>query len=145
MVSGVGFQFFAFENIFQTMDLYEFLADRYVHLFFRQELGTIAKSKFSSPEVTMVQNVGWGQLRDQQQLPNIPYQIMDEGYYESGLILSNLIQINYLNFMRIGLGIGVYYRYGPYAFEKWQDNLAFRIGFAGGDLRLPGSAKAQCF
>lgn len=128
---GRGFQVFAFDNIFQTMDLYEFLSDRYVHLFFRQNVGAIAKGKYSAPEITLVQNIGWGELQKQSQLPNIPYQTMENGYYESGLIISNLIQINYLNFMRIGLGISGYYRYGSYTFDRWQDNLAFRL-----DLRI---------
>lgn len=128
---GRGFQVFAFENIFQTMDLYEFLSDRYVHLFFRQHLGAIAKGKYMAPEITLVHNMGWGELQQQEHLPAIPFQTMENGYYESGLILSNLIRINYLNFLRIGIGIGSYYRYGPSAFDRWKDNLAFRL-----DLRV---------
>lgn len=126
---GRGFQVFAFENIFQTMDLYEFLSDQYVHLFFRQQLGAIAKGEYIAPEFTIVHNMGWGQLREQQHLPAIPFHNMENGYYESGLIISNLVRLNYLNFLRIGIGVGAYYRYGPYGFERWQDNIAFRLDF----------------
>ncbi|MFT6027091.1 MAG: hypothetical protein ACI8P5_001350, partial [Bacteroidia bacterium] len=39
-----------------------------------------------------------------------------------GLIIDDIIKLNL-----IGIGGGVFYRYGPYAFSKQIDNLAFKI------------------
>jgi hypothetical protein len=55
---------------------------------------------------------------------NIPVRSLEKGYYESGLLLNNL----YRHFFT-GYGIGVFYRYGPYSFDKSIDNFSFKFTF----------------
>jgi hypothetical protein len=47
---------------------------------------------------------------------------MEKGYFESGLLINNL-----LRFQLFRYGLGVLYRYGPYAFGKTIDNFAFKL------------------
>jgi len=44
---------------------------------------------------------------------------MDKGYYESGILINKL-----LNLRLYTLGVGVFYRYGPYTFKNGWDNVA---------------------
>jgi hypothetical protein len=47
---------------------------------------------------------------------------MELGYYESGLLINNL-----LNLQVYSLGIGALYRYGPYTFKNGWDNLGAKL------------------
>ncbi|MFM1875388.1 MAG: hypothetical protein RL266_1125, partial [Bacteroidota bacterium] len=47
---------------------------------------------------------------------------MRKGYYETGLVIEDIIKVNL-----IGIGGGVFYRYGAYAFSDQFDNLAFKL------------------
>lgn len=131
---GRGFQLFAIDNNFQTMDLYEFVSDRFAHLFFTHNFGAfLYHEKYSRPEISVVQNIGYGQLNDRTPHQLIDFKTMEQGYFESGLVVDNLIRIPYVNFAYIGLGLGVYYRYGSYAFPERADNFAYRLSI---DLTL---------
>ena len=48
---------------------------------------------------------------------------MDKGYYESGLLINNILGI----FGLLNIGVGAFYRYGPYSFENVADNFAYKF------------------
>ena len=50
-------------------------------------------------------------------------QTMPKGYFESGLMIDNLLSVKDL----LALGIGVFYRYGPYALSSWKENMAVKV------------------
>jgi hypothetical protein len=52
---------------------------------------------------------------------------MDRGFFESGLMLNNLLRFKYVNILYYGIGAGVFYRYGPNALPAVSDNLAAKI------------------
>ncbi|MGM0551677.1 MAG: hypothetical protein ACQESW_11405, partial [Bacteroidota bacterium] len=52
---------------------------------------------------------------------------MNKGYYESGVVLNDLVRYNLFNFFYVGLGAGVFYNYGYYANDAWDKNLKFKI------------------
>ncbi|MFK7808474.1 MAG: hypothetical protein AB8F74_11785, partial [Saprospiraceae bacterium] len=54
-------------------------------------------------------------------------QTMEEGHFESGIQLSEIVRVPYLNIAYFGLGVGVYYRYGVNQLEKTEDNFAFNF------------------
>lgn len=115
-------------NYFQTMTPYEFLSDKYANLFFSHNFGSLLfKTRVFKPAITIHHNMGWGMLshKDKQQL--IAFKTMDKGYYESGVQVDNVLRINYLNIAYLGLGAGVYYRYGYYSNIKSSDNLVFKL------------------
>lgn len=116
-------------NYFQTMGLYEFASDEYVFLFLNHNLGRIMgnKSRYVRPEVSLVQNAGIGSLQNPSDHLGIVLKNMNKGFYESGLMLSNLFRVNYLNLVYFGAGAGVFYRYGSYAFPHAAENFAYKL------------------
>jgi len=113
---------------FQTMDLYEFLSDRFVHLFFRQDFGTLLlKSKKFKPTIILEHNLAYGSLQNPELHQNIEFKTLEKGFFEAGIILENLIRVKYLNMAYIGLGAGMYYRYGPEQNEFFRDNVAWGL------------------
>ncbi|MCU0383277.1 MAG: DUF5686 and carboxypeptidase regulatory-like domain-containing protein, partial [Cyclobacteriaceae bacterium] len=55
------------DGYFQTMDVYEFIADRYASVFLTQNFGRVAWNlKYSRPELFVMQAAGWGELRNKE-------------------------------------------------------------------------------
>jgi hypothetical protein len=109
---------------FETMAPYEFFSDRYTALFLQQDLGKrLLRTKYFKPDVVLVTNIGYGDLS--KQLPDFIVQqvkTMDKGFFESGLMLNNVISSAFS-----GVGVGVFYRYGAYELPKRKDNLKFKL------------------
>jgi hypothetical protein len=116
-------------NSFQTMSPYEFLSDKYVNLFYSHNFNSLLFStKKFKPQFVIVQNSGWGTLRNATYY-GTGFKKKDKVYLESGLIINNVIRLNYVNMFYLGFGIGGFYRYGYYQFDDYKDNLAFKISF----------------
>ena len=103
---------------FATMRESEFFCDRFVSLFLSHDFqGTIwsPRSNWFKPQLTLSAALGWG-------TPT-----MTQGYFESGVVVKGLLYTPLTN-----MGLGVFYRYGPYAYPKVFDNFAFKysISFA---------------
>ena len=47
---------------------------------------------------------------------------MEKGYYESGLMINNLLDLKIYS-----IGLGGLYRYGPYTFKKGWDNTGLKL------------------
>ena len=105
---------------FNTMRPDEFLCDRFAALYFSHNFkNLLIDFKKFHPELTIVTNIAWGDLNKSttQQLNSI-----DKGYYESGIIIDNIINSGFSK-----LGLGMFYRYGPYSYDKTWDNFVFKI------------------
>lgn len=125
---GRNFRILLDDHTFHTMDPYEFLSNRFVEFFFRHNFKSIfGKWKFIQPELSVVHNLTFGALDHPELHQDITFNTLEKGYYETGLILDNLIGINYLNVGTIGLGLGGFYRYGPYARDYWKDNVGVQV------------------
>jgi hypothetical protein len=112
-------------NSFATMRMEEFFSDRFVSVFFRQNFESLLfRSGRFRPEVVFVTNAGFGSISETGNHLFINVKAPKKGFYESGLLLNNL----YRKFFT-GFGLGVFYRYGPYGFEKPVDNFAFKLTF----------------
>ena len=103
---------------FATMRESEFFCDRFVSLFLSHDFqGSLwnPNSVWFKPQLTLSTAMGWG-------APT-----MTQGYFESGFVVKGLLSTPFTN-----LGLGVFYRYGPYANPKVFDNFAFKysISFA---------------
>jgi hypothetical protein len=122
-------QSFLVVNYFQTMGLYEFTSDRYAYLFVNHNFGRLTgtKSKHFRPELSVVQNIGYGSMQNPDFHKNITFKTMDKGYFESGMLLSNLFRFKYVNMIYYGLGAGIFYRYGPYSLPTTSENLAYKV------------------
>ncbi|MCC9168797.1 DUF5686 and carboxypeptidase-like regulatory domain-containing protein [Pontibacter harenae] len=109
---------------FETMQPYEFFSDRYAALFFKQNFGKrFLNTRFFAPDIALVTNAGIGTLSDPLEfLEEVPIQSMRKGFFESGLLLNNVISSPFS-----GVGIGAFYRYGPYSFDNFKDNLKIKM------------------
>lgn len=111
-------------NSFGTMRMNEFISSRYAAVFWSHNLGAILfpRQKKFRPELVLVTNAGIGMLSNQDRHFNIPIRTMEKGYFESGLLLNNMLRSELF-----GVGAGFLYRYGPYALSKPEDNIAVKI------------------
>ena len=117
---------FVFENTFQTMRSDEFLSDKYVSLFFKQNFGAfLFKAKYFQPEFVVAHNIGIGALSNASD-HGIAFNVKSHPYQETGLILDNLIRIPIRNLMYLRLGVGGYLRHGYYAHNRFEDNLSLK-------------------
>ncbi|MFT5902248.1 MAG: hypothetical protein ACI9LA_001456 [Bacteroidia bacterium] len=110
-------------NSFETIRPNEFLNELIIGVHHRHNFGSVKTGiKWIKPEFNWVNSFGIGWLREPERHTGLKIQDMSMGYYETGLIIDDIIKLNL-----IGIGGGVFYRYGPYAFSKQIDNLAFKI------------------
>lgn len=117
-------------NYFQTMLPYEFLSDQYAHLFLSHNFGALLfKTGTFQPGISLINNIGWSKLSYENQRKNTltNYQTKEKIYTETGVQIDNIGKINYLNVGYLGIGFGVYYRYGAYANDALKDNLVYKI------------------
>jgi hypothetical protein len=112
-------------NSFATMRMLEFASNEFLYLFFRQnfERLLIRKGNFR-PELIIIANFGYGKLDQPENHLNIHLKSLDRGYFETGLLMNNIFTK-----LLTGYGAGVFYRYGPHAFDRTIDNFAFKLSF----------------
>ncbi|NLA24533.1 MAG: carboxypeptidase-like regulatory domain-containing protein [Bacteroidales bacterium] len=110
-------------NSFNTMGINEFISNKFAHVFFRHDFGSLLfKSKYMKPEIALLTNIGWSDFSRKTNTNEGAKHGYNKVYYESG------IQINHiLRNMFIGYGFGVYYRYGSYQLPETKDNFAFKL------------------
>lgn len=122
--------FYWVDGSFNTMPIYTYLSDRYISATLSHDFGKLLiKGKWFKPEIKITTSAIFGSLSNGQNHRNIAYKTLEKGYYESGLIINNVFNFNYINLFNFGLGIGVFYRYGPYQDSKTINNFAFKLAF----------------
>lgn len=110
-------------NSFSNMGANEFLSDRYISGYFSHNFGNlIYQGKKFKPELVLISNIGFGWLSHPESHQNIGFKTMNLGYYESGFLINRLVSLYLYN-----IGIGATYRYGPYSFPLFEDNLSIKI------------------
>ncbi|MBR6438803.1 MAG: carboxypeptidase-like regulatory domain-containing protein [Bacteroidales bacterium] len=107
---------------FATMLINEFISDRFAALFFDHNFGKMFKTKYLSPELIVVTNIGWGDISDVQKHQGVELKSMKDGFYESGIVIDNILNINFMK-----MGFGSYYRYGPNSLDEDSKNFAFKL------------------
>lgn len=110
-------------NSFGTMRMNEFLSNKYVAMYFVHDFGKLlGTGKKFKPEFAVATNVAFGWLDYTESHVNVNYQTMEKGYYESGLLINNLLDLGVYS-----VGLGALYRYGPYTFNKGWDNVGSKL------------------
>lgn len=107
---------------FAAMRPNEFVGDSYVSIFLRHNFGKMWEGKFS-PRIVLCQNIGFCWMRRPGDHLGITATAMEKGYFETGLMIDNILSVRDL----LAMGIGVFYRYGAYGYEKPKDNLAIKV------------------
>ena len=113
-------------NSFATMRMNEFLSNRYLSLYIYHDFKYLLfkGKKWFHPEFALSQNIGFGWLEDRDRYiySNDNLREMNLGYYETGLLINNLVNLKVYT-----IGIGAFYRWGPYSFDNVGDNFAYKI------------------
>jgi len=105
---------------FATMRMNEFYSDTYVSLFMLHDFGSLLiRNEHFKPHLAVATNVGFGWLDTKDPHLNVDFNTLEKGYYESGILLNNLLDLKLYS-----LGLGVFYRYGPYGFDDMADNIS---------------------
>ncbi len=110
---------------FNTMRMNEFLSDKYLAVFYQHSFGTLLfKTKRLKPEIVIVTNYGIGTYNKSSLHRMLEFKTMDKGYFESGLVINDLLHTGFY-----GLGTAVFYRYGYYAMPELKDNFVWKLSF----------------
>lgn len=110
---------------FQTMNLYEFLNDRYAHGGVIYHVGPVfgIEKKWTKPELQLSYAAAIGHMSESNRT-EVPFAFstMHKPYLEAGLAVNNILRLNSGSYYS-GFGLGVFQRHGEYAYAKWEDNL----------------------
>jgi hypothetical protein len=87
------------------------------------------KSVYFRPELVLVQSISYGSLSNAIAHKGINIQSPEKGLYETGLLINNIYRIN-LKFFYLGVGAGLFRRYGYYTLSNAKDNMAFKFGLS---------------
>ncbi len=113
-------------NSFATMRMNEFLSNGYVSLYLYHDFKyMLFKGKrWFHPEFAISQNIGFGFLEEKSRYAFFQDELreMNLGYYETGLLINNIVNLRVYR-----IGIGAFYRWGPYSFDKVGDNFAYKV------------------
>ncbi len=116
---------------FQTMDIYEFASDRFVNFFWTHNFGQLLYKSHHpvfQPELVIAHSMGWGALASSAlSHPGIEFSGFEKGYFESAVLINNIVKFKYVDLAYLGIGAGVYFRYGAYQKDRFTDNAFFRI------------------
>ena len=105
---------------FNTMRPDEFFCDKFGALYLSHNFkNLLIDFKKFHPEIILVTNIAWMNIIDSQNLRISEPQSL---YCESGIVIDNIINTGFNK-----LGLGAFYRYGPYSFDKTWDNFVFKI------------------
>ena len=114
-------------NSFETMRYNEFCFDQFVHVFLAHRFGKIQISTLPFlPYFTLMHNMGWGKLLKPELHEGLRADDIRKGFFETGLFLNDLFVIP-LSGLNLGVGAGVFLRYGPYSLPSDFDNVALKF------------------
>ena len=108
------------ENAFNTMGPNEFISQHYASAHIHHSFGPLYRNQYSALELSVVSSAGWGTIDHTDAYLGHSSKTMEKGFFESGLLFDNLLAAP-----TYGIGLGVFYRYGPYALPEVKDNFGF--------------------
>jgi hypothetical protein len=112
---------------FATQRMNEFLSDTYVYLFLTHNFGQLLwRGEKFSPEFVVTTNLGLGSLKHPEYHKGVFFKEMDQGYFESGLLMNSLLGMAGV----VEFGLGAFYRYGYYHLPKISDNFAYKVSIS---------------
>jgi hypothetical protein len=114
-------------NSFETMRYNEFCYNRFFQVFLTHRFGRMQISTLPFlPYFTLVHNMGWGQLDNPEYHKGIQASDIRKGFFETGLFLNDLFVIP-LSGLELGIGAGIFLRYGPYRMPSDFDNAVLKF------------------
>nr|WP_262899761.1 DUF5686 and carboxypeptidase-like regulatory domain-containing protein [Robertkochia marina] len=105
---------------FETMYFDEFFSDRYISMQAKYFLPVFKISERIKPQVIFITRYAIGDIRNIEKHVGIPFNSLENGYYESGVEFNSIFS---------GFGLSTLYRYGPYSLPRFEDNLSLKFTF----------------
>lgn len=110
---------------FETVRTNEFQHTSYFMAHFRHNfMDLLIRGKKAGPQISLVHNMVWGDMKEKNR-HNVEIHTTSKGYFESGIQVDRLLRMQFS-----GLGIGVFYRYGPYHLPDTINNFAFKLAYS---------------
>lgn len=101
----------------------EFFTNRHTALFVRYTFLPLKnKTDWTEPLLSIHNAVGYGDLSNRTDHQNIDFKVHEKGYFETGLVLDNLLKFGFN-----GFGIGVFHRYRSHALAEFSDNFVYKL------------------
>ena len=108
---------------FQTMEPAEFFSDRHSSLFVLFNfLPFKNNTTWTEPQIAIHSAAGIGFMANKTDHKKINFKTPEKGYYESGILVNNIFKSGF-----VGVGLGAFYRYGPYHRQALEDNFVYKI------------------
>ncbi len=117
-------------DVFNTAGPTELANDYFAHLFFTHHFGPLLgrpRTVYFRPELRLVKQVGWGELRQPLAHEGIELNDMRHLFLESGIGVDNVLRLPYFKALYLGLGGSVWYRWGGYHLPDTRDNFRFQL------------------
>lgn len=111
---------FAGKNSFETMYYNEFFSNKYASLQFKHTFNKIDLGYKITPEFSVVTRMAWGEIDKENQHIGLPFKSLEKGFFESGIEANKIYN---------GLGLTLFYRYGPNQLARFDDNLSIKISY----------------
>ncbi|MBS1615287.1 MAG: hypothetical protein JST06_04125 [Bacteroidetes bacterium] len=98
----------------QTLPPYQFMMDAFVNLSWRHDFdGRLYRADFGSfgslPGLSLAWNAVWGSLSQPNAQQTFSFRIPEQSYQEAGLLLRDVLRMQYLHLCYIGMTIGYFY------------------------------------
>lgn len=111
-------------NTFETMVPAEFFSDKHSSLFFRYTFLPIKSNiNWFRPTFVIHSAAGFGEMKNSTDHREFEFNTPDKGFYESGLVIDNVLVTAGV----MGIGVGAFYRYGPYQLPTMSDNFFYKV------------------
>jgi len=109
-----------------------YAANQYLNIFLYHDFGTLlgkTRSKVFRPRIAIAQSFGWSKLNHPEGHFSADFDILDmhRGYFETGLVVEDIIRIEFFNMFFLGLGGGVYGAYGGSVHKPFENTLSPKI------------------
>ncbi len=113
-------------NSFATMRMNEFFSDRFAAFYFEHNFKSLLfKTHFFAPQIKVVYHTEFGTMVNRTQHDYFSFNTLEKGYHEAGVVINNILRSNFS-----GIGIGGFYRFGPYSFTDFKDNVAIKLSLS---------------
>ena len=109
-----------------------YASNQYLNAFLYHDFGTLlhkTQSKIFRPRIAVAQSFGWSKLNSPQHHIGANFNIRDmrRGYFENGIIIEDLIRLEFIKFVFVGIGGGIYGAYGGSVQKPFEKTLTPKI------------------
>lgn len=126
--TNTGYFPFLVSNSFNCAKPFEYASDRYANLFLYYDLSSLLyNSKKFKPTVSLFQAAGWSELASHKDFDMLDVKDMRKGYFESGIIIGNVLRQKVFNVFYLGFGVGVFAAYGDAVDKPIDKTLAYKL------------------